>query len=395
MSLARVYGRGDEPAPPGMARARAKALLLNAAGRENQMSSTPPRPRARDQSQKRVAHSRGAFRESIQSSCVLDLSARINTAAASSEVVAAFDALHSTAAEQIFLHANPAMSEQVVLSLSRLEAPTLRKLHLHESGNITDAGAIALADAIRSRAWPQLEDLNVACNRIGDEGALAFAFAMRVGLPTLRDLSLSSNRIGDLGATALIGAVFGAGTTTTTRLPQLATVRLARNHIGPGGMRALARALAAPELPLHHAPLLTVFDVSEQECYHHGRAADTALVTLNAQSDTLRPLCWTPKSDPLYKDNLSHLSEDEIVQGDMRAIDLTNLPAHVRALIRRDGRAAPLIEPSPAPALPPVPKDPIEAALAMAAAAALAIEQRIAESAATDLAERTQRASVN
>ena len=77
--------------------------------------------------------------------------------------------------------------------------------YLRLDGNqIGDVGISAFAEAVRSGALAQLQELWLNSNSIGDVGMKAFADAVRKGaLDKLEKLYLHENKIGDAGMSAL------------------------------------------------------------------------------------------------------------------------------------------------------------------------------------------------
>ena len=72
-----------------------------------------------------------------------------------------------------------------------------------------DAGAGAVANALRSAIWPQLSELNLP-RVIWRRRRCRHLVAIRHGvgaIPKLRELNLSGNEIGDIGAVAIAGAL--------------------------------------------------------------------------------------------------------------------------------------------------------------------------------------------
>lgn len=374
--------------------------------------------------------------EKLRMSRMVDLSACIYTHEVGLALAAYFGVLgRATMVEQLYLHSNP-INDHAVIGVANCEFPMLRKLHLHESG-VGDAGAAAIADALRSRAWPMLEDCNLSKCRVGDDGAMALALALRHGVHGLRELSLNSNQIGDLGAIALFNSFFGAGKLSPAgghcdtfityadrqpaRLPFLTTVRLARNYISEQGLAALARSLGDVENRMRHCPRLTVFEVIEQRSSSDDETKlDDASLAVAAweeakeapPSQTMRPLCWTAPSDARYRFGADggaaptlanvlqsavtmapaslppHLQPHPPRENQNAASKSGMLPAEVIALIRRDGREMPPPDPNaPSSELKPPPLDNIEWAMDMARRASLSLESRIAEAAEADLAE--------
>lgn len=106
-------------------------------------------------------------------------------------------------------------------------------------------GVVALAKVCRdSGALPNLEELYLYDNRIGDAGVAALAAAVGSGsLPQLKTLDLGKNQIGDVGVASLATAADGGALTNVTRLA------LAANRIGDRGLEAVANACARGALP--------------------------------------------------------------------------------------------------------------------------------------------------
>ncbi|CAK0867739.1 unnamed protein product [Prorocentrum cordatum] len=121
--------------------------------------------------------------------------------------------------------------------------PQLQYLNLGRNC-VGDEGAARLAEALRAPgALPQLRRLDLGANRVGDEGAARLAEALRApgALPQLRELGLTGNRVGDEGAARLAEALRALGA-----LPQLQYLNLGRNRVGDEGAARLAEALRAP-----------------------------------------------------------------------------------------------------------------------------------------------------
>ena len=90
---------------------------------------------------------------------------------------------------------------------------SLRELYLSNNDDIGDAGAVALAAALRTapclRDAPVLDTLDLSSCGIGDAGAEALALAIRKNPTCLRHLNLSNNHITDVGATSIARALSG------------------------------------------------------------------------------------------------------------------------------------------------------------------------------------------
>jgi uncharacterized protein (TIGR02996 family) len=101
----------------------------------------------------------------------------------------------------------------------------LRVLRLSDNA-LGPADAEAIADC---RVLGKLEQLYLARNALGDEGARALA---RAALPSLETLGLESNGIGDRGASALA---------ESETLSSLRELLVQNNSLGPAGQLALSR----------------------------------------------------------------------------------------------------------------------------------------------------------
>lgn len=82
---------------------------------------------------------------------------------------------------------------------------SLRHLYLNSNG-ITEVGARSIATALSHNNKEGLISLFLACNRLGDEGALIIAEVLRVNKRLTR-LSLASNHIGPVGVKAVADAL--------------------------------------------------------------------------------------------------------------------------------------------------------------------------------------------
>ena len=113
---------------------------------------------------------------------------------------------------------------------------------------------------------PQLEELDMRSNAIGDRGLLLLAAASARGhLPRLRTLSLSNNAITDEGATAFAAAVSARDAAAFAGLGQLT---LEFNAISATGLTCLARALGDGALPRLSALFLTGNPGDDQQVQH-------------------------------------------------------------------------------------------------------------------------------
>lgn len=101
-----------------------------------------------------------------------------------------------------------------------------------------DVGTAVLAPAIG-----QLESLDLGFNSIGDLGCVAIAEARPL---RLQNLYLAGNKIGQEGATALAHQMILGGGGETSRC-RLRSLYLTGNHIGSEGVEAIARAVVESE----------------------------------------------------------------------------------------------------------------------------------------------------
>ena len=108
--------------------------------------------------------------------------------------------------------------------------------------NLTDDHMPAVAHVLTGNR--DLSTLELARNRIGDEGARLIAQALPAS-DSLRTLWLTGNRVGDKGACALAEALPSLG--WLGRGSSLEELWLSSNRIGDSGVRALAEAL--PRVP--------------------------------------------------------------------------------------------------------------------------------------------------
>lgn len=115
---------------------------------------------------------------------------------------------------------------------------TLRSLYLSSNAAVGDAGAAALAAALRTApqsSEPLLEVLDLSACGISDAGCEALAMAIRDNPGCVRKLDLSNNRITDDGAVSLALGVSGTA---------LANMDLSNNkEITDRGAAALATAI--------------------------------------------------------------------------------------------------------------------------------------------------------
>ncbi|CAM9456603.1 unnamed protein product [Ectocarpus sp. 12 AP-2014] len=120
---------------------------------------------------------------------------------------------------------------------------------------IGDDGARCLANALRSNSC--LRELRLGYNDISADGAVALASLLHAGSSALECLELQGNHVGDAGAVALADGLVGGskrggrrrggaakqGGSSSRRGPGLRSLNLAGNGIGCAGGGALAEAL--------------------------------------------------------------------------------------------------------------------------------------------------------
>ena len=118
--------------------------------------------------------------------------------------------------------------------------------------HVGDAGASALAAALRRGALPQLRSLVLNRAAIGDAGLVALAPALR-RLPALERLNLMGNPLGDEGLAALVASPppppAGTPPTTTGGLKKLELLHLGNTQFTDAGCAALAAARGSGVLP--------------------------------------------------------------------------------------------------------------------------------------------------
>ena len=129
-----------------------------------------------------------------------------------------------------------AAAAEIALALREHGAPRLEVLGLGAA--VGERGGALLADALARGAAPQLAELHLSGNRLGDATARAIARAMRAGgLAHLVELRLNHNEIGDDGAAELAAALLAGAA------PRLQGLWLGGNRVGDRGAEQLARAL--------------------------------------------------------------------------------------------------------------------------------------------------------
>ena len=130
--------------------------------------------------------------------------------------------------------------------------PALRRLIIADGMHVGDAGAAALAAALGRGAMPRLKRLVLRSTRIGDEGLVALAPALR-RLPALEHLDLRSNSFGDEGLAALVAPPPAAG---ALRPPTGVLTRLKKLDVGgnwqitDAGCATLTAAIDSGILPV-------------------------------------------------------------------------------------------------------------------------------------------------
>lgn len=125
-------------------------------------------------------------------------------------------------------------------AIGRGSLPSLRALHLYGT-QMRGRGLAALAASLSEA--PQLEELIMSNNPIGDKGISALAEASRgAALASLRHANLNGCDCGDAGAASLADAMADGA------LPELRHLFLHDNQIGDGGLTALSAAAAAGAL---------------------------------------------------------------------------------------------------------------------------------------------------
>ena len=147
--------------------------------------------------------------------------------------VALAQALHHNSTLKELHLSNNSISDAGVVALAQAlhHNSTLKELYLYNN-SISDAGAVALAQALHHNST--LKRLDLCNNSISDTGAVALAQALHHN-STLKELYLSNNSISDAGAVALAQALHHNST--------LERLYLHNNSISDAGAVALAQAL--------------------------------------------------------------------------------------------------------------------------------------------------------
>ena len=95
------------------------------------------------------------------------------------------------------------LGDEGVLCLSpKLTAPTIKRLNLNEN-RITDIGACALGRDLANH--PNMWDMQIANNHIGDQGVVELMSAVRT-MPKIQKIKLGANDFGTIGAEAIARA---------------------------------------------------------------------------------------------------------------------------------------------------------------------------------------------
>jgi len=104
------------------------------------------------------------------------------------------------------------------------------------------AGAEAIVAALRRGVMPELEQLHITGNQIGNQSTAALAAPLRK-LPALNTLSSNACAVDDEGVASLVGSL------GKDDFKALKRITLGNNHITDTGMATLAEALDAGWLP--------------------------------------------------------------------------------------------------------------------------------------------------
>ena len=156
-------------------------------------------------------------------------------------------------------------SEAKDLAQLLVEYPDMfRDVDTFSSNSISDAGAVALAQALHHNST--LLELNLSNNSISDAGAVALAQALHHN-STLLELNVSYNSISDAGAVALAQALHHNSTLTE--------LNLSKNNISDAGAVALAQAL-------HHNSTLTELNLSKSNISDAGTEALAQVILHNS-----------------------------------------------------------------------------------------------------------------
>mmetsp|Transcript_18795 Transcript_18795/g.38258 ORF Transcript_18795/g.38258 Transcript_18795/m.38258 type:complete len:267 (+) Transcript_18795:89-889(+) len=154
-------------------------------------------------------------------------------------------------------------------------SPELRELAMG-SNSVGDEGAAAIAEALKVNCCGRhvLSLLSLNANAIGDEGAVALGDALRENA-VLTNISLAGNAIGDRGAAA-IAAGLKASSDTRERMTRLTELDLYHNRIGDEGAVAIAEALGGNKV-------LTLLDVRHNAIGAAGGMAMAKALKVNVQ----------------------------------------------------------------------------------------------------------------
>jgi Ran GTPase-activating protein (RanGAP) involved in mRNA processing and transport len=120
--------------------------------------------------------------------------------------------------------------------------PVLTQLRIRKN-NIGSEGTAYLANAIRNaQALSRLTVLDISENAIEAQGMEALAFVLNY-VPNLTELNLGQNKIGNAGAKSLSQAI------RNKRLSAVTLLSLDDNNIGDEGMEALSLAFSTRPSP--------------------------------------------------------------------------------------------------------------------------------------------------
>ena len=136
------------------------------------------------------------------------------------------------------------------------------------SNQMVDPGVTSLAGAISQGALAKLTTVNLGLNQIGYPGMLALVGSLR-SLPELRELKVFENRVGDAGIKAFAEAVAGGGT-----MGRLQMLYLHKNRLSHAGLVALAGAMGTlpsiRDLIIDSGPLGTEHRQLKAACRRRG-----------------------------------------------------------------------------------------------------------------------------
>ena len=148
--------------------------------------------------------------------------------------------------KELWLQGNQIGNEGMIAFAAAIGSGAMAKLTILYLGNneIGDAGMQAFATACGNGAIPQLKELSLFSNRIGNAGMQAFATACGSGaIPQLKYLHIGDNEIGDDGMAAFASAIVSGA------MANLTTLYLYTNKIEDAGMAAFSTALGSGTIP--------------------------------------------------------------------------------------------------------------------------------------------------